>query len=53
MEIMTAVQGIYRMNLTVHLPHALKYSSAVIMASALRAGGDVMGLMTVVMVLTS
>ena len=53
MEIMTAVRGIYRMNLTAHQPHALMYSSAVTMASAFQAAGDVMALMIVVMGLTS
>jgi len=53
MEIMTAVQEIYRMNLTVHPPHALMCSSAVTMASALQAAGGVMGSVTVAMVLTS
>ena len=47
------VLGMCRMNLTAHPPHALMYSSAVTMASALRVAGDVMGLMTVAMVLTS
>lgn len=53
MEIMTAVQGISRMNPTVQRPHALMYSSAVTMASALQAAGDATGSVTVVMVLTS
>ena len=53
MEIMTAVQGIFRMNPTVQRPHALMYSSAVTMESALQAAGDATGSVTVVMVLTS
>ena len=53
MEIMTAVQGMFPMNLTVQQPHALMYSSAVTMASALQAAGDAMGSMTAVMALTS
>ena len=49
---MIAVQGMFRMNRTVPHPHALMYSSAATMASALQVAGDAMGSMIVVMALT-
>lgn len=53
MGTMTVVEEIFQMNLTAPLPLALIYSSAVTMVNALQAAGDAMGLMIVVMVLTS
>ena len=53
MGTMTVELGIFQMNLTVRLPHAVMYSSAVTMVNALKAAGDVTGLMIVVMVLMS
>lgn len=53
MATMTAVQEIFQMNLTAHLPLARIHSSAVVMVNALQAAGDAMALTIVAMVRTS